>query len=286
MCLAGYGTLLSAWAGVPWPAVQGQQNRAATSAVECLRAHAGTELGAAASAAQALHPRGPAAMLAASAALHGRGDFGGRAGGPGGGPRGAAPLARLSELREEAYCKVLRVFVVQQLYDLVRLPRPRVSLHGARRCLALPASRCAAAAHHFHALVPYQARDLPWRVSLRLRLIGRDVVQVRAAGSPGVGCPSASPQAGVLAGAQNTEFMLSKLRAELHISDDRHLQLRQCVVDGDEQPWLRCAPRCRPEAWSLPAPSLAQFLAEFGCLPAARLQAGSADADVAGRQPA
>ena len=35
--------------------------------------------------------------------------------------------------------------------------------------------------------------------------------------------------------------MLSKLRAELHISDDRHLQLRQCVVDGDEQPWLRCA---------------------------------------------
>ena len=61
-------------------------------------------------------------MLAASAALHGRGDFGGRAGGPGGGPRGGAPHARLSELREEAYCKVLRVFVVQQLYDLVRLP--------------------------------------------------------------------------------------------------------------------------------------------------------------------
>ncbi|KAK9830923.1 hypothetical protein WJX81_005699 [Elliptochloris bilobata] len=103
---------------------------------------------------------GAAAMLAASAQLHGRSDFGGRAGGPG--FHGAlnpgvspGPHERLSELREEAYCKVLRVFVAQRLYDL------------------------------------------------------------------------------------NTELMLSKLRAQLHISDDRHLQLRQCVVDGDEQPWLR-----------------------------------------------
>jgi len=54
------------------------------------------------------------------------------------------------------------------------------------------------------------------------------------------------------AARQNTEFMLSKLRAELHISDDRHLQLRQCVVDGDEQPWRRCAPN-PASALALPA---------------------------------
>ena len=91
------------------------------------------------------------------------------------------------------------------------------------------------------------------------------------------------PQLPVLAGAQNTEFMLSKLRAELHISDDRHLQLRQCVVDGDEQPWLRCAPRCRTGTRISPARLLPQKSNSDGCLPAARSQACSADADVAGR---
>ena len=74
----------------------------------------------------------------------------------------------------------------------------------------------------------------------------------------------------MLARAQNTEFMLSKLRAELHISDDRHLQLRQCVVDGDEQPWLRCDPRCRTGTRILPAPFMAHPLAAMGaCRPAA-----------------
>ena len=58
-------------------------------------------------------------MLAASSQMPDRGDFGRRAAGPRAATGGAAPCARLSELREEAYCKVLRVFVVQQLYDLV-----------------------------------------------------------------------------------------------------------------------------------------------------------------------
>ena len=90
----------------------------------------------------------PAAMLAASAQLHSRGDFGGRAGGPGGGPRSAAspgPLARLSELREEAYCKVLRVFVVQQLYDLVRPAHAGAPLQCASLLPGAARALCAAA---------------------------------------------------------------------------------------------------------------------------------------------
>lgn len=58
------------------------------------------------------------AMLAASSQAHGRGDFGRE--GARAAAAGMAPHARLSELREEAYCKVLRVFVAQQLYNLVR----------------------------------------------------------------------------------------------------------------------------------------------------------------------
>jgi hypothetical protein len=60
-------------------------------------------------------------MLAATAQAHGRGDFG-RVGARAA-AAGMAPHARLSELREEAYCKVLRVFVAQQLYNLVRAMR-------------------------------------------------------------------------------------------------------------------------------------------------------------------
>ena len=42
-------------------------------------------------------------------------------------------------------------------------------------------------------------------------------------------------------GAQKKELMLSQLRAELCISDERHDELRQCVSAGEERPWLRHA---------------------------------------------
>ncbi|CAK0786367.1 hypothetical protein CVIRNUC_009580 [Coccomyxa viridis] len=66
-------------------------------------------------------------------------------------------LERLSELREEAYCKVLRCFLASQQYDL------------------------------------------------------------------------------------NKELMLSKLRTELCISDERHEELRQRLDSGEERPWVKAS---------------------------------------------
>ena len=38
---------------------------------------------------------------------------------------------------------------------------------------------------------------------------------------------------------QNKELMLSKLRTELCISDERHEELRQRLDSGEERPWVR-----------------------------------------------
>ena len=39
--------------------------------------------------------------------------------------------------------------------------------------------------------------------------------------------------------AQNKELMLSKLRTELCISDERHEELRQRLDSGEERPWVK-----------------------------------------------
>ena len=41
---------------------------------------------------------------------------------------------------------------------------------------------------------------------------------------------------------QNKELMLSKLRTELCISDERHEELRQRLDSGEERPWVKCVP--------------------------------------------
>ena len=38
---------------------------------------------------------------------------------------------------------------------------------------------------------------------------------------------------------QKKELMLAQLRSELCVSDDRHLELRQAVSEGEDQPWLK-----------------------------------------------
>jgi hypothetical protein len=42
-----------------------------------------------------------------------------------------------------------------------------------------------------------------------------------------------------LAGAQKKELMLAQLRTELKISDERHEELRQCISNGEDRPWLK-----------------------------------------------
>ena len=47
---------------------------------------------------------------------------------------------------------------------------------------------------------------------------------------------------------QNKELMLSKLRTELCISDERHEELRQRLDSGEERPWVRCVLRTLPSS--------------------------------------
>jgi hypothetical protein len=49
----------------------------------------------------------------------------------------------------------------------------------------------------------------------------------------------AHPKTADLRAAQKKELMLAQLRAELCISDDRHLELRQSVASGEDRPWLK-----------------------------------------------
>ncbi len=37
--------------------------------------------------------------------------------------------------------------------------------------------------------------------------------------------------------------MLSKLRTELCIADERHEELRQRLDAGEERPWVKCGPQ-------------------------------------------
>lgn len=41
---------------------------------------------------------------------------------------------------------------------------------------------------------------------------------------------------------QGKELMLSKLRTELCITDERHEELRQRLDAGEECPWVKCGP--------------------------------------------
>lgn len=41
---------------------------------------------------------------------------------------------------------------------------------------------------------------------------------------------------------QGKELMLSKLRTELCIADERHEELRQRLDAGEERPWVKCGP--------------------------------------------
>jgi hypothetical protein len=128
---------------------------------------------------------------------------------------------RLCELREEAYCKVLKCFVAGQQYDLVQLLAPppvavRFSMtrlmlqQGGLLSGCTDANQCkllACSTGPGNALQGKLRRGrllLPWRV-------------------------------------QKKELMLSQLRAELCISDERHDELRQSVSAGEERPWIRRA---------------------------------------------
>ena len=54
-------------------------------------------------------------------------------------------------------------------------------------------------------------------------------------------CSRKMPEQCQCCAPQKKELMLSQLRAELCIGDERHDELRQCVSAGEDRPWLRHA---------------------------------------------